>query len=279
MKLSHCHLLRSTPLPLLLLVGFAGCTTLTASAQAVLPSPKIMEITREYVKPYKEPAHMKSESAYADVMAKHNSAIHYIASTSLSGSSRALFMASFDSFAAVEAAHKAESENTALATETDRIDAEDAELLTSSDRSAWMLRDDLSLNPGYRAGAHYYQIGSFVVKPGHMSEWEELVKLVIGGYKKGVPEEHWGAYQGIYGQTTGTFLIITSIKSAAELDSQFASDPKFVAALGPDGMKKLQALESSCLETRQENLFLIQPSMSYPPDVTVQANPDFWKKK
>jgi hypothetical protein len=74
MKLSHC--LHSAPLPLLLAVGFASCTSMTASAQAILPSPKIMDITREYVKPYKESAHMKTESAYADAAAKNNSAIH-----------------------------------------------------------------------------------------------------------------------------------------------------------------------------------------------------------
>jgi hypothetical protein len=277
MKLSHC--LHSAPLPLLLAVGFASCTSMTASAQAILPSPKIMDITREYVKPYKESAHMKTESAYADAAAKNNSAIHYIASTSLSGSPRALFMASFDSFAAVEAAHRADGANAALTADTDRINAEDAELLTSTDTSTWMRRDDLSLNPGFRTGAHLYQIGSFVVKPGHMSEWEELVKLVIAGYKKGVPEAHWGAYQGLYGQTTGTFLIITTIKSGAEIDSNFASDPKFMEAMGPEGMKKLETLEASCLESRQENMFMIQPSMSYPPDATVQANPEFWKKK
>jgi hypothetical protein len=277
MKLSHC--LRTAPLPLLLAVGFASCTSMTASAQAILSSPKIMNITREYVKPGKEPAHAKTEGAFVDAMAKGNSTVHYIAATSLSGAPRALFLASFDSFAAAETARKADNDNAALSADADRINTEDGELLTSSDTSTWVRRDDLSLNPGYRAGARYYQISSFVVKPGHMSEWEELVKLVIGAYKKGVPEEHWGAYQGIYGQTTGTFLIITTIKSAAEIDADFTSEPKFIEALGPDGLKKLEALEASCVESRQGNLFMIQPSMSYPPDATVQANPDFWKKK
>jgi hypothetical protein len=45
------------------------------------------------------------------------------------------------------------------------------------------------------------------------------------------------------------------------------------------GLKKLESLEASCIESRQTNLFRIRASMSYPPDVTAQADPEFWKKK
>jgi len=39
------------------------------------------------------------------------------------------------------------------------------------------------------------------------------------------------------------------------------------------------ALESSCLESQQTNLFQISPKMSYPPESWVKAEPDFWKPK
>jgi hypothetical protein len=44
-------------------------------------------------------------------------------------------------------------------------------------------------------------------------------------------------------------------------------------------MKKLAELESSAVEFSQSNLFQMTPSMSYPPDEWVKADPGFWKTK
>jgi hypothetical protein len=44
-------------------------------------------------------------------------------------------------------------------------------------------------------------------------------------------------------------------------------------------MKKLDAMEASCLESVQTNLFAFDPKMSYPPDAWVKADPDFWTVK
>jgi hypothetical protein len=41
-------------------------------------------------------------------------------------------------------------------------------------------------------------------------------------------------------------------------------------------MKKLDELEAACVESRQTNLFVIDPKMSYPPEAWVKADPDFW---
>jgi hypothetical protein len=112
-----------------------------------------------------------------------------------------------------------------------------------------------------------------------MSQWEELVKLVLAAYKKGVPDAHWGAYQEAYGSPGGGFLIVSTVQSGTEIDARFASDDKFVEAMGESGMKKLEELESACVETRMTNLFAIDPKMSYPPDMMIKSDPDFWKPK
>jgi hypothetical protein len=44
-------------------------------------------------------------------------------------------------------------------------------------------------------------------------------------------------------------------------------------------MKKLEELEAACVEARQDNLFVFDPKMSYPPEAIVKADPDFWKPK
>jgi len=266
----------------LLLLGFASSTLLTMSAQdnGVLVSPKVMVIVREFTKPGKDgSAHEKTEGAYVHAMTQYNATDHYIAMTSLSGPSRALFMSSYPSFDAWQTERKAIGSNTALTDALDSANLADGDLLSLTESSTWVRRNDLSLNPGFRVGARLEEIEQFFIRPGHEHEWEELVKLVLAGYKKGVPDAHWGTYQEAYGTPGGGFLVITTLKSAAEIDANFASGKKFEEAMGEAGMKKLEELEASCVESRQTNLFLLAPKMSYPPEPLVKADPDFWKPK
>jgi hypothetical protein len=266
-------------LPLLLVV-FAGSVTPAASAQdKTIVSQKILTIQREFTKPGKEgAAHEKSEAAFAQAMASAKATDYYYALASLSGRPRVLFLSAYPSFAAIEAERKKVNGNASLSAELDRANEADGDLLAETNSSMWMRRDDLSLNQGYRVGARYEELTQFVVRPGHTGEWNELVKLVIDAYKKGVPDAHWGTYELLYGGG-GTYLVITTLRSAEEIDADFAKDPKFLEALGPDGLKKLEALEASCVESRQSNLFRIAPKMSYPPPALVQAEPDFWTPK
>src|SRR5262249_19686394 len=119
----------------------------------------------------------------------------------------------------------------------------------------------------------------FQVRPGHGKEWADLVKLVIGGYEK-IAGAHWAMYQVAYGQQTSpTYAVFIPRKSAAEIDHAFVEDKDFVAALGDDGMKKLLELEEVAVESSQTNLVAFNPTMSYPPDEWVKADPDFWKPK
>ena len=279
MKLPFCC--QSVALPLLLL-GFVSGAALTASAQdkSIISSPKVLLITREFTKPGKDGSpHQKTEGAFVHAMSQYKATDHYYAVTSLSGPSRALFLSSYPSFAALEAERKSVDSNAPLAAALDSANIADGDLLSSTESSLWVQREDLSLNPGFRVGSRIEEITQFRIKPGHFKEWEDLVKLVLDGYKKGIPDAHWGAYEEAYGSPGGGFLIIVTMKSAAEIDANFAAGKKFEEAMGEDGMKKMALLEASCVESEQTNLFRIDPKMSYPTDEMVQADPSFWKAK
>ena len=75
------------------------------------------------------------------------------------------------------------------------------------------------------------------------------------------------------------YLLLTTVKSATDIDAEFASNKQFVEAMGEDGMKKLAQVEAACVEARQDNLFVFDPKMSYPPEAIMKADPDFWKQK
>jgi hypothetical protein len=277
MKLPFRGLLAACPL-LLSIVGSAPLA-LSAQENGILPSPKIMVIDREFVKPGKEgTAHQAAEGAFIRAMAASKTpSSHYTAAVSLSGPSRVLFMYPYPSLAAVEAEHKAIDSDPVLSAALDRASLADGDLLSAYDTSTWAQQPDLSLNPGFRVGSHYEEISQFVIRPGHRKEWAELVKMVIAGYKKGVPEAHWGMYEEVYGSPGGAYLVISTVKSATDLDNEFASGKKFEEAMGEEGLKKMAALEASCVESVMTNLFWIDPKMSIPPEASMKADPDFWK--
>ncbi len=280
MKLPFARL--SASLPLLLLLSSSASVAVFAqdNATGIIPSNKVLVVAREYTKPGRDHSpHEKTEAAFVSASAASKVASHYYAATSLSGPQRALFFYSYPSFAAWEAENKAIGADTTLTTALDAANMADGDLLSSTDQSVWLRSDDMSLNPGFRVGARYEEISQFRIKPGHHKDWDDLMKMVIAGYKKGIPEAHWGAYQEAYGSPGEGFIFITTIKSGSDIDSMFASGPRFEAAMGEDGMKKLEALEAVCVESEQSNLFEIDPKMSYPTDAFVKADPDFWKPK
>ena len=257
----------------LLICTFAAGTQFALAQEDVIPSAKLLVIAREYTKPGKDGApHQMVEGIYPKTLAANKINAHYYAAVSLSGPQRTLFFHGYSSFAEWSADQAGAPPNPTL----DRANAADGDLLSAKDYSVWMKRDDLSLNPGFRVGTRLVEISQFVIKPGHYEEWQQMVKLVTDGYKKGVPTAHWGTYEMEFGSVGGVYLVITTHKSAAELDAAETEDKQFEQALGADGLKKLSALEAACVESRQTNLFIIDPKMSYPPEAMLKADPTFW---
>lgn len=166
---------------------------LVAQDSGVMPTSKILFISREYTKPGRDGTpHQMAEAAYVRAAEASKNSPHYLALSSLSGPSRTLFTYSYPSFEAMEKQHFAEMADSTYSAAIDRASAADGDLLSATDSSVWMMRDDLSLNQGFRTGAHLEEITQFAVRPGHQQEWDQLVKLVIEGYKKGVPESIGG---------------------------------------------------------------------------------------
>jgi hypothetical protein len=270
----------SASLPVLLLSLSSASVTVFAQDNGIIATNKVLVIAREFTKPGKDhSSHERTESDFVNASAASKAAPHYYAATSLSGPPRALFFFSYPSFEAWEAENKGIEQDAKLSAALDTANMADGDLLSSTDESVWIRRDDMSLNAGFRVGARLEEITQFHIKPGHHKEWDDLVQMVIAGYKKGVPEMHWGAYEEAYGTPGDGFIFITTLKSGADIDGEFASDKRFEAAVGPEGFKKLDELAAACVESEQSNLFIIDPKMSYPPEAFVKADPDFWKPK
>jgi hypothetical protein len=102
--------------------------------------------------------------------------------------------------------------------------------------------------------------------------------MVKEAYNK-IPDAHWSVYSAVYGLPNTTYLVFTPMKSLAEVDKSWAESKDFEAAMGEEGMKKLNELSARAIESSGANLFAINPRMSYPADGWVKADPEFWKPK
>jgi len=264
-------------------VWFGGVSILAAQDKPEMmpsPPPKILNVIREYTKPGKSGmSHEKTESAFVQAMRAAKWPTHYLAVDSLSGKPRTLFFTAYDSFAAMEKDMRAAEKNPSLMAALDRAGVADGELLSDTDASDLVYREDLSLHaPVDIPHMRYFEISLFHIKPGHDKEWEALVKMYQSGYER-MSDVHWACYEAVYGQLDGTFVVFVPMKSASEIDHGMMEDKQFEDALGGEGMKKFRELEAAAVDSSQTNLFAFNPRMSYVGDDWIKADPDFWKPK
>ena len=263
-------------------LGFTFCCVVAAQdkPQGNSSIPKVLTLTREYTKPGKAGmAHDNAEGAFVQAMARAKWPTHYIGMTSLSGKSRALFLTQYESFEAWEKDSAAVEKNTVLNASLDRALTADGELLESVDQGVFVFNEELSLRPRPDLSPmRYLDISVYHVRPGHNKDWTELVKMVKSAYEKAVPDAHWGVFSQYYGGEGGTYLVLTARKSLSEVDRGFLDSKQFQAAMGEDGLKKLDELVAATIESSQHNLFAFSPRMSYVADEWIKSD-DFWKPK
>jgi hypothetical protein len=195
--------------------------------------PKVLQITREFVKPGKAGmVHDKAESAFVDAMARAKWPTHYIGMTSLSGKSRSLYLTSYESFDAWQKDTEAVTKNATLSAALERASVADGELLDSVDQGVFYFHEEMSLHPrADLSQMRYMALVLFHVRPEKEKQWTEVVNMAKAGYEKGVPGAHWGMFQQVYGGDSGTYLLLISHKTLAEIDKGFTEDKQFEAAV------------------------------------------------
>jgi hypothetical protein len=261
---------------------FLGTSIASAqeTAEPALTPPKVLVIQREFVKPGKTgAAHERTESAFVRSMTAAKWPTHYFAAQSLSGPSRVLFFSGYDSFEAWEKDNRATEKNATLSADLDRAAMADGELLSSYDSAVYTYREDMSLRASTVkvSQARYFEITVFIVKPGHMHEWEELVKMYTSGFEKSVPHAHWATFESMYGADNGgRFLVFNPMKSLSEVDAGMGDGKQFMSGMSDSEKKKLSELTAACVESSQTNLFSFNPKMSYPSEEWIKSDP-FWK--
>lgn len=252
-----------------------------AAAQEMSSAPKVLQITREYTKPYKNGmAHDKTESAFVQAMTKAKFPAYYVGLTSMSGKSRSLFLTRYADFAEWERDNKLVDKNPALNSELERDSVTDGELLESVDSLVYTYDEDLSYKPrSDLSHVRYMEISIFHVRPGHRADWLKLGKIVKAAHDKAGTSAHWGMFEIAYGTQDGEYVALSGDNSMADIDTGYSEEKKFMDALGEDGVKEFRSLFASAVDSSRSELFSVNPKMSYVPDEWIKAEPEFWKPK
>ncbi|HXR37551.1 MAG TPA: hypothetical protein VN776_00575 [Terracidiphilus sp.] len=267
--------------PILLGLSLAVVGSSLAAAQETTTFPKVLQITREFTKPYKGgAAHDKTESAFVEASRRAKVPANYIALNSMSGKARALFLTQYASFAEWQKVNDFVDKNKALSAEFERAGIADGELLDSVDSSVFTRDEELSYKPHADiSSARYMEISVFHVRLGHGADWRKLGKMVRAAHDKAGTSAHWAMFEAAYGVDDGTYIAISGDKSMADIDTGYAEDKKFRDAIGEDGMKELNKLYGETVDSSHSELFAVNPRQSYVAEEWIKANPDFWKPK
>jgi hypothetical protein len=267
--------------PILLGLSLAVAGSSMVAAQQTASSPKVLQITREYTKPYKGGmAHDKTESAFIQAMTRAKFPAYYEAFTSMSGKSRALYFTQYDSFADWEKDNKIVDKNPALNADLERAGIADGELLDEVDSGVYVRDEDLSYHPHADIShARYMEVEVFQIRPGHASEFREAAKMVKAAHEKAGDSAHWAMFEIAFGAERGTYVALTADNSMADIDSGFADGKKFADAMGEEGLKKLDSLAAASIETWHNELFSVNPKQSYVNPDWIKADPEFWRPK
>jgi len=254
---------------------------LYAQAQSSTPPPNYLQIFREDVKPGHGPGHSKTEAGWPRAFAKANWPVHFVALVSTTGTSEAWYLTPWDTLANWEKDGAAIAANPALQTEIDRLSVEDAQHLNNWRSIVLRYRADLSHRPGVNiALQRVFSITIVRIRPGHNEDFEAARKINVEAHvKSGVNDNH-SVFQVIAGMPTGTFLIMTPMKSMADADANAqVHGQAFQDALGDAGRKKLAELANSGTISAETNYYAFSPEMSYPPKAYIDADPAFWTPK
>jgi hypothetical protein len=241
--------------------------------------PKVIQISREMIKVGHGAAHSKTEAGWPVAFRAAKTAQRYFAMTSVTGPGEAWFVTPFPSYAAIEAATKADEANATLTADLGRLLVADAEHLSGASSIFASLREDLS----YRslttlADQRYVQVTTFHIKPGHVDEWVAMRKLTQAWHEKLNMDEHWTTFQVTSGGTGNTYLMFIPFKAMADLDAAAEMHgKKYTDAMGDDA-KKMNELASASIDHTDLAVFALDPKLSYAPAQWEQADA-FWAPK
>ena len=245
-----------------------------------MPPPPLLLIVREEVKPGRGGPHSITESAWTRALTKAKSTDHYLGMTSLTGPSEAWFIMGYASYADWETKQHELDKDLAFTKEVDKIAQDDGEHLTGTRSILATYRKDLSFGPDVEIGKmRYFRVRTFRVKQGQAKAFEDGIKLNLAAYGKSNFPGSFAFYEVLAGTGSPTYIVLRPMKSLADMDTLEASDKAFQEALGEEGRKVMQKIFADTVNGVENQLFALNPKLSFAGPSVVASDPAFWTPK
>jgi hypothetical protein len=131
--------------------------------------------------------------------------------------------------------------------------------------------------PSYGALEANYKMATATtrVRPGHNSDYFDLLKTINEARKTATSDTHAAVYEVTSGAPSGTFLTFILSKSLAEMDT---ANPALTQATVDVQQRINELVEKAVVETSSV-IYAFNPKMSNPSEQIVAADPAFWKPK
>jgi len=152
------------------------------------------------------------------------------------------------------------------------------DLHTSNRSMVAVYHPGLSYNPRTSPRVRYVSLSTFRIRVGHYGDFLKLTAMYIDAIKKMKGDRHWGVYEAVGGAPGGTFIILTSLESLAELDAMMAASAEFPKAMG-DKLGEFEKLSAATIESITTNIYQLDPRMTNPPEAFAAADPKFWSQE
>jgi len=243
----------------------------------VVPPPNILNIETVNIKPYADGPYDKVASEYPGLSEQLKDPTHVLAMEALTGSPRAIYLAGYDSYEALQKNEEWLLGDPKADAKFDALDAREAAYVSEVHYTIWHFRPDLSNNV---AGAdiphsHYWEVIVFHMRPGHVEQFEELTKLYRDASLKSGQNVPWATYQGLMG-VTDSYLVLVPMTSLKDADTGLAHRKDFGAALGNEGGQRMGKLTEESVASVEDNLWMVNPEWSYVEKSWIEADPQYW---
>lgn len=241
---------------------------------------KYLYISNNIVKPGLASAFYKIEADEVQALRAANAPNHSLGAVPISGSNDVVFFHGFDSYAELQKNHDATVAIAGLMDKLNADNAAEAPLVSDHFTSIYEYQPDLSLHVDRKVeDARFLDITIFHVQPGRHHDFEALVKVFTKAQANS-PNVGWAAFEKMYGHDSDdTYIFITLLRSLADVDQEVLDDAKLSDEMGKDQLQLNSQLASQVVKSSENDLFAINPTISYVPDSWLTDSPDFWGKK
>jgi hypothetical protein len=250
------------------------------SGEAAKPGPpKLLNMAHQELKPGRIGAYDELETSIARIYNRENIPVYWLELESITGPSEVLYLNFFDS--SEELAKSAAALNAGLAAHPELVQMQDKLLQENTSNATTVLavrREDM----GYRANSIDFskmralRLSTVFAHPGYERAFMETEWSLSEASEKVQAQSAWAVYEVVGGLPEPAFVIVTPMKSLADVDDIVAAGESVKKGQAGALQQHLQELARIAFGTSDTRLFSVGPKMSHVSKKFAAGDAEFW---